>query len=103
MPRLKPNHVSPTNAEEADIQEQIAEDPDDFEKDAEWFRRARPATEVVPHIVERYRRTRGKQRAPTKEKVTVRLDADIVAHFREGGKGWQTRLNNTLRKAVLGG
>ena len=103
MPRLKPNLVSPTDAEEADIQAQIAEDPDDFEKDSEWFRRARPATEVVPHIVERYQRTRGKQKAPTKEKVTVRLDADIVAHFREGGKGWQTRLNNTLRKAVLGG
>ncbi len=103
MPRLKPSHVSPTDAEEADIHAQIAEDPDDFEKDAEWFRRARPATEAVPHIVERYRRTRGKQKAPTKEKITVRLDADIVAHFRESGKGWQARLNNTLRKAVLDG
>ncbi len=58
---------------------------------------------LVPHIVERYHRTRGKQKAPTEEKVTVRLDADIVAHFREGGKRWQTRLNNTLCKAVLGG
>ena len=52
MPRLKPNHVGPTDAEEADIQAQIAEDPDDFEKDAEWFRRARPAAEAVPHVVE---------------------------------------------------
>ena len=89
--------------EETAINAGIARDPDASEWAAEDWARARPATEVVPHIVERYRRTRGKQKAPTKEKVTVRLDADIVAHFREGGKGWQTRLNNTLRKAVLGG
>jgi len=89
--------------EETAINAGIARDPDAPEWTAEDWARARPATEVVPHIVERYRRTRGKQKAPTKEKVTVRLDADILAHFREGGKGWQTRLNNTLRKAVLGG
>ena len=27
-------------------------------------------------------------------------DADIVAHFRDGGKGWQTRLNAALRQIV---
>ena len=89
--------------EETAINAGIARDPDASEWAAEDWARARPATEAVPHIVERYRRARGKQKAPTKEKVTVRLDADIVAHFRESGKGWQTRLNNTLRKAVLGG
>ncbi len=47
------------------------------------------------------RRTRGKQRAPTKTQVTLRLDADIVTHFRESGRGWQTRLNDTLRRTVL--
>ena len=33
--------------------------------------------------------------------TTVRLDADILEHFRKDGKGWQTRLNTTLRNAVL--
>ena len=102
MPELKPGHISPTDEEEAEIQRQIAEDPDDFELDDDWFRRARPATEVMPHIVERHRPGRGKQKAPTKEKVTVRLDADIVAHFRSTGRGWQTRLNEALRKSVIG-
>ena len=100
MPKLKPGTIWPTEEEEAEIQRQIAEDPDDFEKDAEWFKRARPATEVVPHIVERHRRPRGKQKAPTKQKITLRIDADIADHFRSSGPGWQTRLNDALRRSI---
>ena len=80
----------------------LASDPDTFELDDEWFERSRPAAEIDPEIVEYSRRTRGKQRAPTKERVTIRLDADLTAHFRSGGRGWQTRLNETLRRAVFG-
>jgi uncharacterized protein (DUF4415 family) len=32
--------------------------------------------------------------------TTIRLDADVVAYFRSGGPGWQTRLNAALRKAA---
>ena len=42
------------------------------------------------------------QRTGDKEQVHIRLDADIVEHFRSGGSGWQTRLNETLRQAVFG-
>lgn len=38
----------------------------------------------------------------TKQSVHLRLDADIVAHFRKSGPGWQTRINATLRDAALG-
>ncbi|MFM9978150.1 MAG: BrnA antitoxin family protein [Sphingomonadaceae bacterium] len=37
-----------------------------------------------------------------KKQVTLRLDADILARFRAGGPGWQTRINEALRKAVGG-
>jgi uncharacterized protein (DUF4415 family) len=87
--------------EETAINAGIARDPDDFELDDEWFARARPASEAVPHIVERWRRTRGKQKMPTKQIVSILLDADLVSHFRESGPGWQTRLNETLRRAVF--
>ena len=91
-----------TDGEEAEAQREIALDPDAPEwTEADWAR-ARPASEVVPHIVAEYRRTRGRQKAPVKEKVTLRLDADVLAHFRRDGKGWQTRLNDVLRKAVIG-
>lgn len=35
-----------------------------------------------------------------KQQVTLRLDPDIIAKFREGGPGWQTRINDALRKAA---
>ena len=88
--------------EDVAIRVGAARDPDNPELTAEDFARMRPAAEVDPDLVEAYRRSRGKQKAPTKEKVTLRLDADVMAHFRQSGKGWQTRLNDTLRKAVLG-
>jgi uncharacterized protein (DUF4415 family) len=35
-----------------------------------------------------------------KRAVNLRLDADIVEAFRSGGAGWQTRINDALRKAA---
>ena len=81
----------------------IVADPDTLELDAEWFAKAKPVSETHPHIVEAYRRRRGKQKAPTKVRITIRLDADLVAHLRATGRGWQTRVNEALRKAVLEG
>jgi uncharacterized protein (DUF4415 family) len=64
--------------------------------------RMRPAREVVPEIVEAYLRTRGLQKAPTKLQVTLRLDRDLIAHFKRAGRGWQTRINAALRRQVFG-
>ena len=102
MPELKPTHISPTDEEEAEIQRQIAEDPDVPEWTDEDWARARPAIEVHPELVEWSLRRRGKQKAPIKELVSIRLDLDIIEYFRAGGPGWQTRLNDTLRRAVFG-
>jgi len=35
-----------------------------------------------------------------KELVSLRIDQDVLAHFQEGGPGWQDRINDTLRKAA---
>ena len=102
MPELKQTHISPTDEEEAEIQRQIAEDPDAPEWTDEDWARARPAIEVHPELVEWSLRRRGKQKAPTKELISIRLDPDITEYFRAGGPGWQTRLNDTLRRAVFG-
>ena len=102
MPRQPRKIIIPTPEEDSAINAGIAEDPDAFEADDKWFATAKPSSEAVPHILERYRRTRGRQKAPIKEQVHIRLDADIVEHFRRDGRGWQTRLNETLRQAVFG-
>jgi uncharacterized protein (DUF4415 family) len=38
---------------------------------------------------------------PVKQQLTVRLDADVVAWLRRNGRGYQTRLNQVLRRAML--
>ena len=44
------------------------------------------------------RRGRGSQKAPTKVLTTARLDADVIAFFRAQGRGYQTRINEALRR-----
>jgi uncharacterized protein (DUF4415 family) len=38
---------------------------------------------------------------PLKRPVTLRLDADILAWFQKGGRGYQTRINQALRKSMM--
>ena len=38
---------------------------------------------------------------PVKQQVTVRLDADVLAWLRSTGRGYQGRLNDILRQAML--
>ena len=35
-----------------------------------------------------------------RELVSLRIDRDVLDHFREDGPGWQDRINEALRKAV---
>ena len=35
-----------------------------------------------------------------REVVTLRVDSDVLAHFQEGGPGWQDRINDVLRQAI---
>jgi uncharacterized protein (DUF4415 family) len=71
----------------------------------EELARMRPAHEVLPpaffKTMEDHRRSRGRPAVPhPKKQITLRLDEDVIAKFRETGKGWQGRLNAVLRKAV---
>jgi uncharacterized protein (DUF4415 family) len=38
--------------------------------------------------------------AAAKVSTTIRLDPDILDHFRAGGEGWQSRINAALRAAI---
>lgn len=40
---------------------------------------------------------RGPQKAPTKERVTIRLSRDVVDTFRATGDGWQSRVDAALQ------
>ena len=45
---------------------------------------------------------RGKFYRPIKQQLTVRIDADVVEWLKSEGKGYQSRLNDILRAAMLG-
>ena len=69
-------------------------DPDDApELDDDWFDKAevRIGDEVV---------RKGRPRGSTKQPVSLRLDPEVIAYFRKSGPGWQTRMNDMLRKAA---
>lgn len=101
MPRIL---LRPTPEEEAAIQAGIAADPDNPELTDADFAWMRPAREVVPEVVADYeRRVRGKQKTPTKELISLRLDRDVVDALRASGEGWQSRAGEILRRAILPG
>lgn len=69
---------------EEEIKSAVQDDPDTVLLDADWFQKAR----VVDPDVD-------------KKRITIRLDEDIVEYFKEGGTGYQTRINDVLRAFVL--
>ncbi len=44
---------------------------------------------------------RGKFYRPVKQQLTVRVDADVLEWLKSQGSGYQSRLNNILRAAML--
>jgi uncharacterized protein (DUF4415 family) len=78
--------ILPTPEEDAIITAAAMSDPDAIPlTDAEWaavqpqLRRGRPIA------------------AQTKIHTGLRLDAEVVAAFKAGGRGWQTRMNDALK------
>lgn len=58
--------------------------------------KAKPFEEVFPGI----RKGRGPNKAPTKKLVSLRLSPVVLEHFKASGRGWQSRIDDTLLKVV---
>jgi uncharacterized protein (DUF4415 family) len=80
--------------------ELIGPDPE-IERPAtdEELAQARPFAEALPEFAATMKRTRGPGKKPKKEVVTLRLDPDVIAAYKQEGEGWQSRINADLRKA----
>lgn len=77
-----------------------APDKDNPEWTDQDFKKARPASELPADILAAFPKTRGPQKTPKKVPVSLRLSPEVVAHFKADGPGWQSRINEALRKAV---
>lgn len=75
------------------------------EENPEWtdedFARARPAAEVLPpEVLAAFAKPKGgRPKGSNKEQVSLRLDKDVIAKFKAAGPGWQSRMNEALRRA----
>jgi len=54
-------------------------------------------TSDIPELGEDFFRE-AELRVPAKQTVTIRLDSDVLAWFKEQGAGYQTRINQLLRQ-----
>lgn len=83
------------------MQRKVTFDNDNPEWTEEDFREARPAHEMLPaDVLAAFPRTRGPQKTQTKVPVSIRLSPEVIAHFKAGGPGWQSRIDEALRKIV---
>jgi uncharacterized protein (DUF4415 family) len=57
----------------------------------------------IPPLTEKFWRNavRNPWYRPRKQQVTLRIDADVLAWLKHGGKGYQSRLNSVLRDAMI--
>ncbi len=68
---------------------------------------AKPENEIdfsdIPATTEQdwHGAVRGKFYRPIKQQLTVRIDADVLEWLKSQGKGYQGRLNEILRAAML--
>lgn len=76
-------------------------DPDAPEQGADFFARAKRGARHLPaDLVTAVRVFRGKQKAPTKQVVSLRLSRDVVAAYKKTGRGWQSRIDVDLKRAA---
>ena len=96
-------HVRPlTDEEEAQIQKQIASDPDAPEATDEQIARAKPFAEAFPDLAESIKRSRGRPRIDSpKEAVTLRIDPNTIARFKAGGEDWRAKMEQVTGLAEL--
>ncbi len=81
----------------------IDDDGEIRELTSEDMKKAKPFSSLPESLQQtlRSRGQRGPQKAPTKERITIRLDADVVESYRALGDGWQSKMNADLKQAAM--
>ena len=102
--KVRPQLPPMSDEEDAEITAAANSDPDNPVWTDEDFARAKPVW-AFPELVAvlQHHGKLGRPPLPEtdkKQRVTLYLDPDILASLKSDGKGWQTRANAALRKAL---
>jgi uncharacterized protein (DUF4415 family) len=64
----------------------------------DFARAKRPEDVLPPEVLAQFPKHRGPQKAPTKVPISIRLSRDVLDYFKRGSRGWQSRIDQALRK-----
>ena len=78
--------------------------PKDYDENPEWteadIKRARPAREVSPRIVEAAKRGRPSLGDAAKVQLSLRIAPNVLRAYQKTGEGWQVRMNEVLARGA---
>ena len=85
----------------------MGSDPKFDDENPEWteedFARAKGPESLPPALLTAFPKTKarlgGRPAGSDKQAVSIRLDKDVLDKFRATGPGWQTRINEALKRA----
>jgi len=89
MPNIKKKGYSARDLRE------VSDNPELTKED---FAKARPFAEALPDLAASIRRGRGPNKAPTKQLVSLRLSGKVIEVYKAKGPGWQSRIDQDLRR-----
>jgi len=76
----------------------LREVSDSPELTKENFAKAKPFAEALPDLAASIRKGRGPNKAPTKKLVSLRLSGKVLEAYKAKGPGWQSRIDEDLRR-----
>lgn len=82
-------NLNPLTNQEGEVREITSNDLKNFKSAQDVFPKSLAAKLGV--------KSRGPQKSPTKERITIRLSPDVVQKFKGTGAGWQSRVDAALR------
>lgn len=94
--KKKPDHIAQQDWDDVHIPELTRKD----------FANMRPARDILPALIgeeaaTELLRKRGRPKADQPKKaVSLRLDPDVIAFFKAGGPGWQSRIDAALKEWI---
>lgn len=89
MPKIRKKGYSARDLRE------VSDNPEFTKED---FAKAKPFAEVFPELAASIRRGRGPNKSPTKKLVSIRLSGQVLDAYKATGPGWQSRIDQDLRR-----
>jgi uncharacterized protein (DUF4415 family) len=77
-------------------------DPENPEWTEADFAAAKGPESLPPHMLAAFPKTKlrgGRPTGASKKAVSIRLDKDVLEKFKATGPGWQSRINEALKRA----